>query len=86
MAMMIYPIGTLAYFDSFSGLIKCKVIGHGECGEVRIRITVSKGAYVKREIIEYPNLWIVPRDRVFIRSGQYRIKAGGWKYDTQDSN
>jgi len=63
--------GALAYFDSFVGLVPCKVLSiKGESGransaqEVTFKITASRGPYKRGEIMRRSALWVVPRGAV----------------------
>ena len=78
--MQTLTIGSLAYFDSFNGLIPCRVTdirglnGLASNGQtVTVELTVKRAAYRKGEIITTSGLQIVPRDAVRIRSGIKRI-------------
>ena len=68
--------GDLAYYDSFSGLLPCKVLKiEGESGtpstrqECYLRLTKTVGAYKKGEIIASSGLHAVARRAVY---GKYR--------------
>jgi len=65
--------GILAYYDSFSGFILCKVLSVNSNGRAEIEITVSRGAYRKGEILEFSTLNVVPRSAVKVKCGQFRI-------------
>lgn len=73
-----HKAGELAYYDTFSGTIPCKVISvypdkYG-CTRITIKITADRKSYHKGEIIK--NIFahdIVPRKSLIVRSGQYRI-------------
>ena len=63
--------GALAYFDSFVGLVPCKVLSiKGESGransaqEVTFKITASRGPYKRGEIMRRSALWVAPRDAI----------------------
>lgn len=74
-----YPVGTLAYIDSFGGLIKCKVVD-GDGDDVRVIITgASLAGYRKGESYWRNVSYVVPRDRVRRSGGTYRIR-NGWRY------
>ena len=78
-----FKIGELVYYDSMRGLVKGKIISLDWNDDITLtpnsqKITVkvtSKNhpVYKHGELIESSRLWIIPRDRVYIRSGQYRI-------------
>lgn len=65
--MKSYPPGTLAYFDTFSGCIPCKVLSvsgaPGNTSDCRIifKLTASRGAYRRGEVLENDALKIIPR-------------------------
>jgi hypothetical protein len=74
--------GELAYLDTFAGLVPCKVVKmEGASGfpsssqTVVVKLTTSKGAYRRGEIIESNGLHVVARGAVYVRGGQFRIKA-----------
>lgn len=75
-------LGNKAYYDTFTGLIPCKVTGvrvwDKEYGryEVEFIITTTRGAYKKGEKLFANPRNVVPRLCVFVRSGQYHIKTG----------
>jgi len=56
-------INELAYFDSFSGMIPCKVINI-ESDKITVKLTGKRGAYKQGEVIIMNTLHIVPRDSV----------------------
>jgi hypothetical protein len=69
--MLTLKAGELAYFDSFSGLIPCKVLSiKGESGranstqEVTFQITASLGPYKRGELMRSNALRVVPRDAI----------------------
>lgn len=68
-----YPTGTLAYIDTFAGLVKCKILEILPQKLVRVKITATKGAYMAGEIQTRGFSWVVPRKQVRIRSGIFRI-------------
>jgi hypothetical protein len=88
-----YSIGAPAYFDSFGGLVPCKVTGifdaipqdsdlSGCSTMCRIfaKVTANRGAYLRGEIIESTALNIVPRSFVRVRKYGSRILGGySWK-------
>lgn len=78
-----YGAGQLAFVDSFLGLIPCKVLRVDEpstdsvtSGQVVARITAARPGFTLGEIVTERGVSIVPRDRVRVRSGQYRITNG----------
>jgi len=80
--MKTYPTGTLAFLDTFAGMIPCKVIkilidgangkivGHDE---LEIELTKSIGAYRKGEILTESASNVVPRPHRIKRQFDYRI-------------
>ena len=56
-------INELAYFDSFSGMIPCKVINIDN-DKITVKLTCKRGAYKIGEILTFNTLHIVPRDSV----------------------
>ena len=69
--------GELAYYDTFVGLVPCKVTkvwrdnGHTL---VSIKLTATRGAYKRgEEIADLRHDYVVPRSSVRVRSGMYRI-------------
>lgn len=72
-------VGELAYYDTFSGLVPCKVtnVRRREDGRTRVsvKLTATRGTYRRGE--EIPDLrpdYVVPRSSVRVRSGMYRIR------------
>ena len=57
-------INELAYFDSFSGMIPCKVINIESDHKITVRITTNRGAYKTGELRIDNTLHIVPRESV----------------------
>jgi|LakMenE18May11ns_1017448.scaffolds.fasta_scaffold9734746_2 hypothetical protein len=81
-------INSLAYFDSFSGLVPCKVISisdelsqcpglNGRTTKclISVRLTATVGAYKKGEIIDSNPLRVIPRSNV--RRSKYGTKIIG---------
>ena len=56
-------INELAYFDSFSGMIPCKVINIDN-DRITVKLTGKRGAYKRGEILTFNTLHIIPRDSV----------------------
>jgi hypothetical protein len=56
-------INELAYFDSFSGMIPCKVINIDN-DKITVKLTCKRGAYKRGEILTFNTLHIIPRDSV----------------------
>ncbi len=71
-------VGSLAYIDSFCGLIACRVTDIQPSvysKEVTAVVTARKArGYAKGDSVTFPSHYIIPRDAVRVRSGQYRIR------------
>ena len=89
-------IGTLAFFDSFGGLIPCKVqsikdsipVDHALRGRssfctIRAKVTATRGAYLKGDEIESTALHIVPRSHASRRKYGARI-IGGYTWEAAE--
>lgn len=82
--MLTLKIGDLAYFDSFSGMIPCKVLGiTGRSGiastaqVVAFKLTACRGAYKAGEQLECSGLHVVPRKAVRgNRIRAYQVETG----------
>jgi len=81
-----FKIGDLVYYDSFSGLIKGKLVSmdldlmlrglSNPPTKYTIKITSrSNKIYKLGDMVETIRSRIIPRDRIFTRSGMYRIKS-----------
>lgn len=76
----IYGAGQLAYVDSFAGLIPCTVV-NVEIGEsdfrpetiVTVKINATRRDYRRGEILTVAEGRVIPRDKIRVRSGQYKI-------------
>ncbi len=69
--MLTLRSGDLAYFDSFAGLIPCKVLAitgqsgnAGSMQDVKIKLTSDRGAYKRGEVLDYWGLHVCPRGAV----------------------
>jgi len=81
----VYRAGTLAYLDSFAGMIPVTVLsvtspGHGwqaapASGEITARVNVTRGGYSRGEIITRGAHDIVPRTQHRYRGGHGRINS-----------
>lgn len=76
-----HHVGELAYLDTFSGLVPCRVLGwvkedpyFGDRDELQVKLTATRGAYRRGEVSQWPVGTVVPRSSVRVRSGQYRIR------------
>lgn len=76
-----YRLGTLAYVDTFGGLVPCKVVNATGQGHVTVRITATRRGYLKGERLTFTDDRVVPRDRIRTRSGQEIVRTG-WRYDS----
>jgi hypothetical protein len=86
-------IGSLAYFDSFSGLVPCKVIeisdklkndskfaGKTSDCIISVKLTANCRAYKRGETIQSDALKIIPRKHISRRKYGARIIGGySWK-------
>ena len=71
-----FPIGSLAYLDSFGGLIPCKVTGVDANGQVQARVTALRGAYSPGDLSQWMSQrHIIPRSHVRRFRGQYMIMS-----------
>ena len=68
-------LGNLAYYDSFNGLIPCKVTGYDGYATVYFTVTANRGAYHKGEKLSGLPAYVVPRKMVHIRDAQYLIRT-----------
>ena len=68
-------LGNLAYYDSFQGLIPCKVTAYDGFQEVYFTVTANHGAYRKGEKLHSLPAYVVPRKMVHIRDAQYLIRS-----------
>jgi hypothetical protein len=66
--------GTLAYYDSFAGLIPCKVQSTNGDDTV-VKLTATRGAYKRGEILTLHTRNVIERHRIRIRCGIYYIGA-----------
>lgn len=68
--MKTYYAGDLAFYDTFSGCIPCKVLSisgsPGNTSQCRIifKLTTSRGAYRRGEVLESDALKVIPRPYV----------------------
>lgn len=85
----VYNMGTLAYLDTFAGLVPCKVIridkpGNGSLvsnGSLAVKLTASRGAYKKGEVLDRQSAsQVVPRNHRYTRSGTYRVRTN-YRYE-----
>jgi hypothetical protein len=82
---MTLKTGDLAYFDSFAGLVPCKIIAMtGRSGiastaqEIVLRLTARRGAYRRGEVVLTTGLHAVPRGAVRgNRIRPYQVEVSG---------
>lgn len=89
----VFKPGSLAYVDTFAGLVPCKVLSVSKGGPfpgwiatgenaLCVKLTATRQAYRKGETIENRTAaQVVPRSHVITRGGQYRIRTN---YSWQD--
>lgn len=76
---------TLAYLDSFSGIVPCRILAVGDWqddeSEARIKITATRGAHERGTLETVKLSRLIPRSALY-RSrqhcGQYRIRPYSW--------
>lgn len=81
-----HTAGELAYFDSFAGLIPCKVVSVNDAADseflglsITVKLTADRGSYRRGEVIESDALHVIPRGYVRglrSRSSTPRILSG----------
>lgn len=80
--MTIHTVGEPAYIDSFSGLIPCKVTeitrSHDPHTTIRdtmvtVTVTANRGSYHEGDTTTRIGSMIIPRSKVFLRTGQYHV-------------
>ncbi len=73
---------TLAYLDSFAGLVPCRIVAVGDwlnpTTDARIQFTATRGWAKRGAFDTFPLNRLVPRTSVHVRGGQYRIWAYRW--------
>lgn len=73
---------TLAYLDSFAGLVPCKICAVGDWSDptslAHVRYTATRGAYKRGEFDVQQLSNLIPRRAVYRRNGQYRTRAFNW--------
>jgi hypothetical protein len=83
-----YRPGTLAFFDSFAGLIPCKVVSVPKGGpfagwilseqttvDIVAVVTAARGPYRRGECLKIRPHVCVPREQAILRGGQYRVRT-----------
>lgn len=72
---LILEVGTLAYLDTFAGLVPCKVQSLTET-VATVRVTATRGAYRRGEVGTWPiGLVVIPR-RMVCRSRGLVVLSG----------
>jgi hypothetical protein len=73
---------TLAYLDSFSGLVPCRVVAVGDWSdpgsEARIQFTATRGPWKRGEFETFPLRRVVPRSAVRRRKYSTSIMPYSW--------
>jgi hypothetical protein len=67
-------LGNLAYYDSFSGLIPCKVTGYDGFSTVYFTVTADRKTYKRGEKLTGIPSHVVPRKMIRVRSGKYIVR------------
>lgn len=71
-------LGDLAYYDSFTGLIPCKVLDVENGWATEIKITATRGGYKKGErLYGFSPRHVIRRAQIHVKNGQYRIRSDG---------
>lgn len=87
-----YKTGQLAFLD-VAYLVPCKVLAVLESGnglrslngKVKVKLTATRGAYKRGEVLEYTADHVIPRKHVFVRSSKYRIQTDfAWVADSKE--
>ena len=89
----VFHPGTFAFYDTFSGLIPCKVVAirdnlelpenlRGASSDCRItvKLTAPRGAYRKGETVESDALKIIPRPFIIRRRNSMPRIRGGYRW------
>lgn len=81
-----YGVKTLAFFDSFAGLVPVKVVSIPKGGpisgwlrqgeeQLKVKVTATRGAYKKGEELSVSPWLCIPRNHVRTIGAQYRIRT-----------
>ena len=70
-------IGLLVFYDSFSGLLPAKIIEIHPHKYDKFTLVIT-GQKRRGEVVASTPLHVIPRDRTYVRSGQFRIKPHAW--------
>ncbi|OYW73577.1 MAG: hypothetical protein B7Z37_20925 [Verrucomicrobia bacterium 12-59-8] len=85
----VFHAGTAAYYDTFAGLVPCKVLrvkqaGYGfRCGPydvIEFKLTADRGAYKRGEVLTADAMRVPPQKMVRRRRFSHTI-ATGYKYE-----
>jgi hypothetical protein len=83
LATTVHRAGELAYLDTFSGLVPCRVLAvHGAAPRAMLTVTVTatRGAYGRGEVLEDRlDVMVVPRRHIVTRNGRLKI-VGSWQW------
>jgi hypothetical protein len=78
---------TLAYFDSFSGLIPCRIVAVGDWNDAgsmaRVKFTAKRGLFERGEFYTTPLRNIVPRHAVYRRNFRFMIRPYDWSKERE---
>lgn len=90
--------GNLAFYDTFSGLIPCKVIsvsdnpgfpenlrGASSDCKITFRLTANRGAYKRGETLESDALKVIPRPFIIRRKNSMPRIRGGYRWTESPS-
>lgn len=79
---MRYPtdIGMLAYFDSMTGIVPCKVLRRYDDTNLEIRLTATRNVWHKGMIQIVSESFVIPRDKVR-RSRKYGVLISGFEWN-----
>jgi len=78
--------GALAYLDAFCALVPCKVLEVWRLRgltEARVKLTATRGAYKRGEILVDNAIHVVPRRCIATRSGRFAILPYHIKLDSE---
>lgn len=72
----------LAYLDSFSGLVPCRIIAVGDWSdrnsECRVQYTATRGPYKRGQFDTWPLRNVVPRSAIRHRKYNTTIQTYSW--------
>jgi hypothetical protein len=72
----------LAYFDSFAGLVPCRVIAVGDWSDnsslANVQFTATRGAYKRGEVLTTRLSRVVPRTAIRRRMGSTTVLPYSW--------